>query len=481
MEKKKTILFFQRAGKTVLFLGILAALCVSVQDRLKLNMEHRGTDILKGFYEEEKNSVDVLFLGASTMFCTTDPLVLYEEYGITSYDLGSSAQPFELTYLFLQEALKTQKPKVVGLEVLSIGNELDVNKAESLNYGLTDMPFSKTKALGVYDMFRNDKGKGLSYLIPLVQYKDRWQELTRADFVENAVNYTKGAYTPDKITDTPLDFSSYYEEEEFVIPERNREIFDRIATLCKENDIALFLWKAPNTGWKINGSREVEKLAEEYGLPFMDYFTLLEELDIDNKQDFRDLSHFNRYGSKKASVYMGEFLKGKYELMDWRIQDAENSWDRALRDRERDRRNERLSRTAALSDYMGLIPYEGRTVVFSATGDIEEMADFLDGLAAGFGLDSDALRAGGSFVIKNGVCISGLVGEDGKSFHTGLGKTQKDALQITRYGITYNRTTYQLVDNGLTILVYDDAWEQLVDVAAFDALSPGAAVRPVEE
>ena len=207
-------LAMKRAGillcKVVLFLGILGFLFLHIQQRLKLNMGHRGTNNITGFYEEKENSVEVLFVGASTMFCTMDPLVLYEDYGIASYDFGSSAQPFELSYLFMQEALKYQKPKVIGLEVISIFNEFDANDADPLNYGITDLPFSMEKAVGLADMFRNDKGTGLSYLIPMVQYKDRWKELTREDFINPAVNYTKGAYTPDLISGVPLDFSSYY-------------------------------------------------------------------------------------------------------------------------------------------------------------------------------------------------------------------------------------------------------------------------------
>ena len=80
-------------GKTALFLLLLFGLFLKAEQILKLDMGHRGTDNVNGFYAEEENSVEVLFIGSSTMFCTADPLVLYEEYGIASYDFGSSAQP----------------------------------------------------------------------------------------------------------------------------------------------------------------------------------------------------------------------------------------------------------------------------------------------------------------------------------------------------------------------------------------------------
>lgn len=478
MQEKKALTIVRGMIKIFLFLGIFVFLFIGAEQTLKLNMGHRGSDSVKGLYEEEKNSIEVLFIGASTMFCTADPLVLYEEYGIASYDYGSSSQPFELSYLFMQEALKTQKPKVIALEMLSVCKELDVNKADNLNYGITDMKLSGEKISGLMDMFRNDKGMGLSYLIPMVQYKDRWQELTREDFVggyESYANYTKGAYTPDKVAETALDFSSYYEEKEAVIPERNREIFNRMVKLCQDNDIELLLFKAPNVGWNIGETKAVQELAEEYDLPFIEFYSLLDELSVDRQQDFRDNSHFNRYGSEKASRYLGRYLKEHYDLTDYRMTDRENSWDMALKNRTHDRRNEAMGKIASLPDYMSAIPYDGHTVVFSVTGDVGSMEEFIRELARAFGLEEEKLLAGGSFAVENGICISGLIGPGDSEWKKELGR---DYLKLTGYSITYNREIYQLADNGLTILVYDDQWDQLADIAGFEAYDPAHAVRP---
>ena len=36
------------------------------------------------------------------------------------------------------------------------------------------------------------------------------------------------------------------------------------------------------------------------------------------------------------------------------------------------------------------------------------------------------------------------------------------------------------MDDGLTILVYDNEWEQLADIAGFDAYDPAHAVRQTQ-
>ncbi len=465
-------------GKTVLFVGILAILLLETQEILKLNMGHRGTDSVKGFYEEEENSIEVLFVGASTMFCTADPLVLYEKYGITAYDYGSSAQPFALSYLFMQEAFKTQKPKVVALEMLSVVNEFNPDKAENLNYGITDLRFSKEKAELLQELFQENRGKALSYLIPMAQYKDRWQELEKEDFLrsyEAYKNYAKGAYTPDKIAEAPLDFSSYYEEEACELPRCNIEIFEKMLALCEENDAELLLFKSPNVGWNIGQTKAVEQLAAAYEVPFLDFYPLLEELSIDVQKDFRDNTHFNRNGSQKASVYLGSYLKEHYELTDYRATDKENSWDIALKNREHDRKNEAMSRIMELPKYMAELPYEGHTAVFHITGDVSNMEDFVRELARAFGMEEEALLEGGAFAVQNGQCISDLIGASDGERNMEL---DTNALELTGYSITYNRQTYQLVDDGITILLYDNEWKQLVDLVGFDAYDPSCGIRP---
>ena len=60
-----------------------------------------NTNMIGGFYEEPKNSLDVLFIGSSSMFCNVNPLILFKEEGFASYILGTSSQQLEATYFFL--------------------------------------------------------------------------------------------------------------------------------------------------------------------------------------------------------------------------------------------------------------------------------------------------------------------------------------------------------------------------------------------
>lgn len=52
------------------------------------------------------------FFGASIISAAMDPFQLYEEQGISSYNLGVMSQPMIGTYYWFKEALKTQNMKL---------------------------------------------------------------------------------------------------------------------------------------------------------------------------------------------------------------------------------------------------------------------------------------------------------------------------------------------------------------------------------
>lgn len=62
-----------------------------------------GIVTMQNYYIQEKNTVDVLLLGSSHIGMNLDTAELWENYGIASYDLWGSIQPFWNSYYFLKE------------------------------------------------------------------------------------------------------------------------------------------------------------------------------------------------------------------------------------------------------------------------------------------------------------------------------------------------------------------------------------------
>ena len=66
-----------------------------------------GSLMMQNFYEQPENSIDLLCIGSSHAFIDINTGVLWDEYGIPSYVLGGSLQPFWNTYYNLLHHMTT--------------------------------------------------------------------------------------------------------------------------------------------------------------------------------------------------------------------------------------------------------------------------------------------------------------------------------------------------------------------------------------
>ena len=55
-----------------------------------------------GFYNEKPNTIDIVFIGSSKIFCNLNPNIIWNQYGITSYDFSGHMQDLGTSYYFLQ-------------------------------------------------------------------------------------------------------------------------------------------------------------------------------------------------------------------------------------------------------------------------------------------------------------------------------------------------------------------------------------------
>ncbi len=323
----------------VIYLLMMIAVLGIAQEILKAKFMQDSTVIVDGFYAEKKNDIDVLFIGSSNCFCTIDPLVLYKEHGIASYNFASSSQSMDISLLYLKEALKRQKPKVVALEVNYIpGQNAAALGEDSILWGLTNMPLTVDKLQCLYQLLGKVDEEYISYVFPMLRYHERWKELSKQDYIylsEDKRNWNKGYMRTYQISDAPVDLSAYVQEGSAWLDERAVVCLEDMADICKEEGISLVLFKSPKADWYQYFSTEIEAVAEEKNLTFIDYNALIQEVGLNVATDFRDSYHLNVQGAAKVSAHMGAYLKEHFELTDRRADEGDNSWDVALAYQER--------------------------------------------------------------------------------------------------------------------------------------------------
>lgn len=150
------------------------------------NSEIASTSTMESFYKLKRNSADVLVFGSSHLANGYIPQEIYDRYGITSYNLSFEQESPMLSYYLLEEALRSQTPQAVIVDVCLTYRYSDhaINMwGELWRKPMDSMRVSDVKMALVDDLYeRGDIEEKASYYLPLIRYHSRWKELTSEDF-----------------------------------------------------------------------------------------------------------------------------------------------------------------------------------------------------------------------------------------------------------------------------------------------------------
>lgn len=270
-----------------------------------------GSDVIT-FYHERKNSLDLIFFGSSHSYATFIPSIIKEETNLNSYNFATQQQPLWISYYYMLESLKYQKPKYFVLEVLMTSVD-DNYMDEGVNRDAIDkMRFSINKINAINESVEN-KSDRLSYYLNIIKYHSRWNELGKLDILSLLPNYhlKNNGYTYLPKGDVKVEknnIKNYKETKE--LSKKNMKYLNKIIDLAKENNIELILVKSPVeiTEEKQIYYNEVEKIAKDNNLNFINYNYLYDEINLDFENDFFDRGHLDGDGAEKVSRHFAYYL-----------------------------------------------------------------------------------------------------------------------------------------------------------------------------
>jgi hypothetical protein len=347
MNRLPTSQGVRRLLASLLFCAILAAVLAATSAVLKpgrsLDKGQAGA-AWKGYLAQPQDSLDVVFFGTSHVFDGVDPSTVWKRRGIAGYVMAGPAQKLGVTEYYVREALRTQRPKVVVVDLGAVDYpQARFDQAfHAINIGY--MPWGRDKlAAGV---FASPSGQRVGALVDLWNYHSRWSQITREDLNLGGKNGDGGrlmkgwqAVTTSKpVSATPEAIPA--DAARLAAVDYNAAAVRRIAEMTHARGIPLVITLMP-----ISPPGGNSGLLERVGKPLAAEFDNVSLLDLSlpgavpglsYQSDFFDKGHLSAKGAEKASAALANFLADKFGLADHRGDSAYSAWETdVVRSRER--------------------------------------------------------------------------------------------------------------------------------------------------
>ena len=314
----------------VFFIFLFAVTIYLITNVLSIKSEH-GVDQLAGLYWQPKDSIDVVFMGTSHVHCGVNTGLLWEKYGIAAYDYSGAEQPLWMTYFYLKELYKYQKPAVVVLDLYGPARYKEDYQYDWMSENMHGMKFSLNKlemisvSIEPHNIFK--------YFPSFATYHSRYDSIEADDFNDFFWNSQENedfkGYTPywDKL---PMEETESYETEAVGLTPKSEKYLRKIIELTRDKGSELVLVTIPyiESPEDRNTYDEATVIALQEGIIFINYNQYFDSVGLDLEEDFFDSSHLNYWGSSKFSDYIGDFLMSFEGVEDNRNVPGYESWDK---------------------------------------------------------------------------------------------------------------------------------------------------------
>lgn len=319
MKNRKWINFIIFPTIVCLLVGFLNIL-------LDFNYTEEDTRI-KFYYNEPENSLDVLMVGPSTFRCGFIPTLCYQQTGITAYNYTSNGSPILTMRYMIEEALKTQQPKVIVVEISSVTNGADLTETRSQSF-LNNINDSELKTRAEKDLLSKKVRQQLS--VPFIKNHYNWTNIATRFMYEKAYQKHKDVQTYLKGYSNEENKLQVINKDKIIKTSETTPLTTELITplntlldFCKTQQNTKFLFVKMA---KYSTTRTMESLdrqinwagnyIEENGFDFVDLSKFMfaddkienNPMQIDTNSDFANETHLNYFGAQKFTKFFGNYL-----------------------------------------------------------------------------------------------------------------------------------------------------------------------------
>ena len=339
----------KRCIKTISLIGAVILAVFFLQEFVVMPWQPRDVQI-SGFYKEDRDSLDVVFIGASDMYTAFSPALAYDKFGFTSYPFAPPRNSDGVWQLQVNEILRTQKPKLIVIEVNgALYTETDeLVTEENLRLFTDHMPLSRYKSELIKAYVQ--KKDRINYYIPYLKYHGNITSLKaalntmyeRLSFELRGGLYMKGERTHFETAGFENEIWDTADDNEELDMESNHEaVLRSFLDYCNANvDCPILFIRAPHyvseeeeiTLEFFHRTNKVGNIVSNYGFDFINFDKLHNEIGLNYDEDFHNSEHLNIGGQKKFTEYLGKIIVEKYGLGNTvHSEEVERKWERAVK------------------------------------------------------------------------------------------------------------------------------------------------------
>lgn len=274
------------------------------------------------FYALERNTIDCLIIGSSHAYSSFNTDILFQETGENAYILASNSQTVIQSYYNLKEVLKYQSPKKVILEAYSIASNDNWKSSGDKDWkkesNIDGMRFGLNKVTSIINQY--DKENWIYAGCTFFRVHNNWKS---PSYILDNFNFYKASKkffspfrpsTTSMAKKTQLEYKKMKEKSgEFQVGTLNKEYFHRLARLCRDHNIELYVIMAPwYKGYieKVNYKSRydlIEELTKEEDVVYIDgnmAYDIMELFPEHFEDAFSGICHLNEKGANIFTEYI---------------------------------------------------------------------------------------------------------------------------------------------------------------------------------
>lgn len=313
-------IYFTRLIKLLALIIPLVLICTAA-DKILLKAEGFDERRISDFYFEEKDSIDVVFLGASEIYTGYAPAYAYEKGGFTSYCYGIAGNSATIYKSEMKEILSRQNPQLIFVELNGFVYDLENMDNFSAQLMLENIPLSLNKVETLLKTHPDDK---VSAMLPFLKHH-RKLDLVCGDievYASNVPSLLRGVTTQTELNNELPCYEAPEGTDGQDITPLSKEYLIDFLEFCKSEGLEnIVFMRFPHKYVDENGyirscrANAAGELVQQYGYEYLNLDRCIEDIGLDYTVDFYNPEHLSVYGQIKFTDYMVDVITERYGLV----------------------------------------------------------------------------------------------------------------------------------------------------------------------